>query len=303
MKLFGELSHGTPFVYHRRMNGRRRDCADACGVDRAGAWLARSGLAVSVLTVWCTMPASVASAQDRPFLFSITTASDTAKPAMRVDYDLGAGERAFQGRASNQPEQRIGVQASRGRLTFIGRVGMVDSGSSYQSSQGGEVLFSLANSPNGPLAFAAGGGVQHESDGIDVLLARVTAGRERESWRLHGNLVLQKPLSSARDRADLVTTVGWARKLNRTLAIGVEGVGEDLEAFWDPAEAEGGARILVGPSLHVTPAGRKWQLTGTGGPTLHSSGTGRRSDALRDLPPASGRVGYVVRASLTYKVF
>lgn len=61
-------------------------------------------------------------AQERPFIFSVATAPDS-KPAVRVDYDLGVGERAFQSDSSNQPEQRVGVQASRGRLTLLGRVG------------------------------------------------------------------------------------------------------------------------------------------------------------------------------------
>lgn len=70
-----------------------------------------------------------------------------------------------------------------------------------------------------------------------------------------------------------------------------------------PAEAEGGARLLVGPSLHVSPAGRKWQLTATGGPACHPSNTGRSSGALRDLPPSNCRVGYAVKAGLTYRLF
>jgi hypothetical protein len=49
--------------------------------------------------------ASAAAAQDRPFLFSVTTTTtEPAKAAMRVEYDIGASERAFQGDTGNQPE-------------------------------------------------------------------------------------------------------------------------------------------------------------------------------------------------------
>ena len=82
-----------------------------------------------------------AGAQERPFLFSIATATD-AKPAARFDYDIGVGERAFQSDIANQPEQRLGVQASLGRLTFLARLGIAEVGSSYQSSQSGEALYS-----------------------------------------------------------------------------------------------------------------------------------------------------------------
>jgi hypothetical protein len=264
-----------------------------------------------VLNRRCVAPAivafaaslSAAAAQDRPFLLSVTTALHDARPALRIDYDVGAGERAFQSDTANQPEQRIGIHATRGRLTLIGRVGVSDSGSSYQSSQAGEVLVSLFDQKSRRFGLAAGGGVQHEAGGVNVLLARVVTGRESEAWRLHGNLLFQRPLASDRDRVDLITTVGWAMKLNRSVALGVEGIGEDLEGFWDPTEAEGGARLLVGPSLHVAPSGRRWQFTATGGPTFHPSDTGRRNDALRDLPSDNRRIGYAVRAGVTYKVF
>jgi len=247
--------------------------------------------------------ANVASAQDRPFLFSVTTTTEPEKSAVRLDYDIGAGERAFQSDTSNQPEQRIGIQASKGRFTAIGRVGLVSAGSSYQSSQSGELLVSLLEPARNSLAIAAGGGVLHEASGANVLLARVIGGREAESWRLHGNAMFQKPLRQDRDTVDLVTSVGWAWKTTRSVAVGVEGIGEDLEGFWETEETEGGARLLVGPSLHVAPPGKKWQLNATGGPVFHPSDTGLSSDALRDLPPTTDRVSYAVKVGLTYRLY
>jgi len=256
------------------------------------------------LTLFWLASAMTARAQDRPFLFSVTTATaDPSKPSMRIDYDVGAGERAFQSDTSNQPEQRIGVQVTRGRFTMLGRVGLVAAGSSYQSSQAGELLVSIFKPGSSAFTVAAGGGVQHEAAGVDVLLGRVVAGRESDAWRLHGNLLFQKPLASDRDAVDLVTTVGWARKLTPGVALGVEGVAEDLEGFWDPNEAEGGARLLVGPSLHIAPSGRAWQFTATGGPAFHPSDTGRSSSALRDLPPTSKRTGYAARIGLMFRLF
>src|SRR5206468_7178468 len=105
--------------------------------------------------------------------------------------------------------------------------------------------------------------------GTDVLLARVVARREASVWRLHGDVVLQKPLSAARDGVDLMTTVGWAVRIADRVAVGIGGLAEDLEGFWDALEAEGGTRVLIGPSLHIAPAGRRWQLTATGGPIFH----------------------------------
>ena len=93
--------------------------------------------------------------------------------------------------------------------------------------------------------------------------------------------------------------VGWARELSHGVSLGVEAIGEDLEGLWDLTEAEGGARVLAGPSLHIAPAGRRWQLTATGGPVFHPSDTGRVSDALRDLPPDTKSTSYAFKASLS----
>jgi len=167
--------------------------------------------------------AAPAAAQDRPFLFLTTTAEKT-RPAARFDYEVGLGEGAFHSDGSNQPEQRVGVQATFGRMTFLGRFGISDAGSSYQSSQSGEALYSLIE-PGRRIALAAGGGALHEAEGVNVLLARVIAGRNTDASRLYGNLVFQKPMSTERDAVDLITSVGWARKLSHGVSLGVEAVG------------------------------------------------------------------------------
>jgi hypothetical protein len=238
-----------------------------------------------------------ASAQERPFLLSVAPASE-AKPTVRFDYDVGIGERAFQSDTANQPEQRIGLQASHGRLTLLARLGIAEVGSSYQSTQSGEVLYSLID-PQSHAALAAGGGLLHEADGVNVLLARVVAGHNAASWRLQGNVLFQKPMSSERDAVDLVTSVGWARKLSPSVSLGVEALGEDLEGFWDSQEAEGGARLLAGPSLHISSARGRWQVIATGGPLFHPSDTGRASSAFRDLPPETRRASYAFKASVS----
>ena len=213
----------------------------------------RCSAAVLLLATFavCGRPAP-ASAQDRPFVFSIVTPSDTTRPSsVLFSYDVGAGESSFRGSdtSSNGPEQRLLVQASRGRWTVVGHVGVATSGGSVESSQQGELLYSVLDQRRSGVNLALGGGFLHEASGTDVVIGRIVAGRSFADWRLQGNLVFQKPLSSLRDSVDLITVVGFARTLGKSWSLGVEGIGEDLEGFWDEAEAEGGARILV-------PAGR-----------------------------------------------
>ena len=263
----------------------------------------RSLPVAALALVFASMWTPCLSAQERPFIFSVATAKPSTEERVRVDFETGAGERAFASDTENRPEQRIGVQISAGRFTVLTRVGISSVGSAYESSQSGELLVSLVERGASRFALAAGGGVQHEAGGVNVLLARVVAIREVPAWRAHANLLLQHPLAAGRDAVDLATSAGWDYRFTPGVGVGVELVGEDLEGFWDPAEAEGGARLLLGPSMHVMPGGKRWQLTAAGGPTLHPNANPRSSDALRDLPPTDRRWGYAARASLSIAVF
>jgi hypothetical protein len=254
-------------------------------------------LALAPLLAWALAAVPV-HAQTRPFVFSVTTATDTSKPQVQVNVDVGVGEGDFHGSTADRPDQRVGLQASFGRWTFVGNVGLSSVGSSYQSWQQGEVLYSFVGQKAHGFTLAGGGGLLHEPGGADVAVARLVAGRESERWRLHGNAVLQRPLASNRDALDVITTVGWAWRLTRSVAIGAEAIGEDLEGFWEPDEAEGGARLLVGPSLHIAPRSHRWQILVAGGPSFHPSDTGRSSSAVRELPP-SRTAGYAVRTAFS----
>jgi hypothetical protein len=246
----------------------------------------------------CLVAPGLAQAQDRPFVFSLTTAPDTSKPGIRVDYDVGFGEQTFQSSTANGPEQRVGVQASIGRWTLVGRLGMASTQETYQTSQQGEALFSVLVPSSSPVALAIGGGLLHEAGGVDVLLTRVVAGRTFDQSQVHGNVLFQFPRSApARDAMDMISTVGWSRRLNAAVSLGAEAIGEDFEGFWDVAEAEGGARLLIGPSLHIAQPGKKWQLSIAGGPMFHPSDSQRSSGALRDLPPSTQKTGYAIRTS------
>jgi len=112
-------------------------------------------------------------------------------------------------------------------------------------------------------------------------------------------MILDLTQALQRGDVDRSRSVGWARKLVHGVSLGVGAVGEDLEGFWDSQEAEGGARLLAGPSLHISPAKGRWQLTATGAPVFHPSDTGRASSALRDLPPDTKNTSYAFRVSLS----
>jgi hypothetical protein len=240
-----------------------------------------------------------APAQDRRFLFSVSTIP-VERPRATVQVDSGFGERAFDVTDSDRPEQRLSVQAFLGhRVTFLGKVGVSTDESDLRSSQQGELLYGVVHAPKVEGSLAVGMGIRHEPSGVNVLLGRVVAGRSFNAWRLDGNALFEKPYATGRDAVDLITTMGVSRRLKPALYAGIEFIGEDLEGFWEAAEAEGGARILIGPSIRVAPPNKRWQVSVAGGPMIHATQSGLSSEATRGLAMSGGDSGYAVRAALS----
>lgn len=260
-----------------------------------------------VIAAVVTLTAVNAGAQDRPsptenrqFMFSVSTVPTTERHAT-VQLESGFGEGSFDVTDSDRPEQRFGIQASlTSRLSFVGHVGVASDERDLRSSQQGELLFSVLQSHESRGSLAVGLGLRHESAGINVLMGRVAAGRSFSAWRLDGNALFEKPYSVNRDAVDLITSLGFSRRISSAFSAGVEMIGEDLEGFWEADEAEGGARVLLGPSLRIAPPTKRWQVGVAGGPIIHATRSGRVSEATRGLPSSSGNNGYAMRASLSY---
>lgn len=154
----------------------------------------------------------------------------------------------------------------------------------------------------GSMSVAGGGGIRQEWDGTRVLIGRLLAGTDVGRGRLQGSLVLERATSSPirHDAADVVTSLGWSRRIGDRLSVGAEGIGQDLEGFWNPAEADGGAKLLVGPSVHVQSKRGDWAASLTAGPVIHASSIASPVDLSSATYPYGGRhFGMFASASWT----
>ena len=253
-------------------------------------WLPNTMIATMSLAV-----ATSASAQATPFLFTVMPSDATSRAAFGY-YELGYGERTFEPVAGERLEHALGVRANLGSsVTLLARTGLATLGNETRVSPRGEVIVSR---PAGrTFHVAAGLGYAREYSNTDVMLARFGVGRATSRSMVHGNLLLEKPFSGNRDAVDLITTVGAGRKLGSAVTMSVEAVGQDLEGFWDPAEKDGGARLMVGPSLAIAPPAAKWQLVLGGGPIVRATRSSFDSGADRPLPTKNG---YVIRSSIGF---
>jgi hypothetical protein len=264
---------------------------------RKGEYM-RSVNSLSMLLILCLV-STVAYAQDRPFLFTLTF-PDSVERAAFVHYDAAYGRETFEPFGGDEIEQNLGLQANLGKsFTLIAHVGLALDEASTKTSQHAELLGHVIRSDKHFVDISAGAGMRHEYSGTNVLLSRVVVGRQFTSWQVYGNLLLEKPLATDRDAIDLITTFGLSYRISSTIRLGLEAVGQDLEGFWDENEAEGGARLFVGPSVALALPGTPWTFALGGGAIFRGSQSARTSEAVRDLPVGREN-GFVIRGVVRF---
>jgi hypothetical protein len=250
----------------------------------------------SPLFIAASLFGAAAGAQGTPFLFTVMPSGGAAGATAYGYYELGYGERAFEPVAGDRLEQAVGVRANVGRsLMLLARTGVSSIDGATRVSPRAEVL--VTRPVGRSVRFAAGLGYGREYSRTDVMLARFGVGRSTSRSMVNGNLLLEKPMSGGRDAIDLITTVGAGRRFGSAVTMSVEAVGQDLEGFWDPEEKDGGARLMVGPSLSIAPPTARWQLTVGGGPIVRASRSDFSSGADRPLPLGNG---YVIRSGVGF---
>lgn len=178
----------------------------------------------------------------------------------------------------------------------FGRLAVVTSNNTWAGPQaqapGGHIEWQWRLLQERRVSLTVGSGIRRERDGTEFLLARATAAATLGTSRLVGHVTMEKSRQAGRDRLDLVTAAGWTRPVSRTLRIGAEAIGEDLEGLWDPHEADGGARLFAGPSVEFHATQRTVGRV-TAGTDLRGSGAGAIA------PSGQMRIGLAMRATVT----
>ena len=134
------------------------------------------------------------------------------------------------------------------------------------------------------LRLALTGAYVRELTGANGVVGRASATYDLGAWRFGGTGVLEKVFAKGRDEADVMVVLGVQREVLPKLRVGVEYVGQDLEALVDEAEAEGGARHFVGGTIAYALLDDRLSLVG--GPSLGLSGAS---------PELLGRLGLAAR--------
>ncbi len=134
-------------------------------------------------------------------------------------------------------------------LTAEGWSGVLFTGGAYRATAAAvDVHVGVLNQADHHVNLTLSGGYLFDYQQVHVPRLRATLGR---SWgpldtALSGYLEI--PTARGRDAVDLVVALAASYRVARWARVGLELEGQDLEGFWEPQEAEGGAKLVLGPT-------------------------------------------------------
>lgn len=240
----------------------------------------------------------------QPFMFSVNTL--TAGTPWSVNYAGSYGERTTGPFGYDGVDQQVAVKGYLGnRFTFYANadLGFANSGG-VNSAQQAEVIRDFIGGKEAlGLRFGVGLGGNRDFSNTGAIFSRITAAFDAASWRIGGNAKIEKAFNKSRDGIDLITSIGFQHRIKGPVFLGVEAVGQDLEGFWEADEAEGGAKLLVGPSVNVAPYHSRFSFSVCGGPVFYAThSTVLSSGAIRDVGLLDSQNGYTIRAMIAFNL-
>jgi hypothetical protein len=237
-----------------------------------------------------------------PFLFSLSTLTPEDLK-WSIDYSGSYGERIVGPMGFDGVSQQFGIKGYLGkRFTVYANASIGFPGkSNTTTAQQAELIRNFLGGKKAlGLRFGAGLGVRNDFSNVTSLLGRATLSFETLRLKTTGNMLFEKALASNRDAIDIITSLGIHYQLVGELYGGLEAIGEDLEGFWEEEEAEGGAKLLVGPSFNLVPKQNRFSFSLSGGPVFYSTKNQQSNpEAIRELPNQSG---LMVRSSEIYNL-
>lgn len=244
----------------------------------------------------------VANRSAEPFLYSVT-ALTPHDLAWTFNYSGSYGERVAGPFGYDGVSQQFAVKGYLGsRFTLFASAALGFPGNNnVASAQQAEIIRNLigGKKPFG-LRVGLGLGVSRDFNSVMSALSRATVSFDSKRWKAGGNLLFEKAFAANRDAIDIITSLGFHYQIAGNLFAGVEAIGEDLEGFWDAEEAEGGAKLMLGPSVNMAPKKSRFSFSLSGGPVFYATqNVIYNPAAMRELP---SQAGLTVRARIIFNL-
>jgi hypothetical protein len=239
----------------------------------------------------------------QPFLFSVNTLTNQDQ-AWNLHYSGSYGERTNGQFGYDGVGQQFGVKGYLGnRFTLLATasLGFSNSGSVTSSQQAEVIRDLIGGKSSSGLRLGAGLGLSRDWTNVKSAVSRITASFDKPNWRLGGNLRFEKAFDNTRDKMDFISSLGFQHRIAARWFLGFEAIGQDLEGFWEEDEAEGGAKLFIGPSLNLSPAHSNLSFSLAGGPVFFATRSQViPSEAIRDISSVASANGYTIRALINF---
>ncbi|MFD2582457.1 hypothetical protein ACFSR6_08155 [Pedobacter vanadiisoli] len=241
----------------------------------------------------------------QPFLFTLNTLT-AENPRWNIHYSGSYGERTTGQFGYDGLGQQFGVKGYLGsRLTLYATAALgFANGGGVASAEQAEVIRDLVGGKGiAGFRLGAGLGLSRDWSNTGSAISRITASFDRANWRMAGNLRFEKAFNRTRDKLDFITSIGFQHRISNALYLGFEALGQDLEGFWEKDEAEGGAKLLIGPSINLEPNHSKLSFSISGGPVFYATRSQVTSPAaIREIGNIASGNGYTVRALVNFNL-
>lgn len=207
--------------------------------------------ALLALALALTLFAAPAHADDVGLPYLYQREGQGPEGAVTVELESGYGTRQARpfGRDGYEQLARARWQPLPWLMAELGGGLLVTSDTDPRGSFAAEVVFGPLNQADHHLDLSVGVGYLFDYEEVHVPRVRLALGRSFGDFHVVLSGLLEIPTSEARDEVDVIVGLAASYAIFDWWRAGLEVVGEDLEGFWESEEAEGGAKIVLGPTL------------------------------------------------------
>ncbi|RME20211.1 MAG: hypothetical protein D6806_16845 [Deltaproteobacteria bacterium] len=211
----------------------------------------RKALAACALTVAAAMqlvsPPVAAGGWPSPYVYHRVGEAEGRKVVLEAETAYGTRDSRFFGRKGFEqllralvyPAAFVGIEAQAGLLIQEG-----DSAGAASL----KLLLNLIRQDRSLFDLQLGAGYVHDYRGADLPFFEFMAGKTIGPFDLRTTVRMEIPLAEGRDEVDIMTGLAASAGLADWARLGIEVGLEDIEGFWEREEAEGGAKVVAGPT-------------------------------------------------------
>ena len=248
---------------------------------------------VIMLLIPVAIPAAAATGVEFPYVYQ--RAGFGIAGELTVEIESAYGTREARPFGEEGLEQRAGIRFGlTEKLSLEAWAGtLFNNGVFTEYAHSFEADFKLVERKRSSFDLFLRTGYLRDYERVPVPYAGFAASSELGKIDLTVSAIGEIPLAGNRDAVDLIMGTAVSRGFGDNVRLGLEVIGEDIEGFWDEKEAEGGAKIVAGPTLWLGLPGDTTFRINTG--AIIPATTNPPTRIAQD-PDISGNPGFILRA-------